>query len=89
MPQVGAIEIACGIFLLIGPKITKLISLLILSSVCVGAMYFRYILKDPTEELVILGVILFLLFIRLNLHASSTLSKTTSKEGGKESKKDK
>lgn len=92
MPQVGIIEIVAGVFLVIGPRITRLLSCLIMSSIMVGALFFVYKSKKPNEEMTVPAVVLFLAFIRLNLFFSPTTTTTTitkSKKMKKETKKEK
>lgn len=95
MPQIGYIEIVCGIFLCIGGRVARLISSLLLASIMVGALYFKYVLKDPREHLIFTGGVLLLLFLRLNLFVSEDSIKQVKKNdktenvknSGKEGKK--
>merc|ERR1712141_893307 len=66
MKQIGLIELAGATFLLIGPRIFKLFSCLLLSSVMIGAMYTLYLLADPIQTLVPAAVTLLALFIKLH-----------------------
>lgn len=65
--QIGAIEIICGLLLLIGPRIAKVLSSLVLASTTIGALYVHYILDDPLEKLACFAIILLMVFVRLNL----------------------
>lgn len=95
MPQIGAIEVVCGILLLIGPGITKMLSCLVLSSLVMGGLYFMYVLKDNQFRVVTLLFALFLLLLRLNMYVPSRqtnkgeLVLVSEKETEDENKKDK
>lgn len=95
MPQIGAIEVVCGILLLIGPGITKMLSCLVLSSLVMGGLYFMYVLKDNQFRVVTLLFALFLLLLRLNMYVPSRqtdkgeLVLASEKETEDENKKDK
>ena len=71
MPQIGAIEVVCGVLLLIGPGITKMLSCLVLSSLVMGGLYFMYVLEDNQFRVVTLLFTLFLLLLRLNMYVPS------------------
>lgn len=95
MPQIGAIEVVCGILLLIGPGITKMLSCLVLSSLVMGGLYFMYVLKDNQFRVVTLLFALFLLLLRLNMYVPNRqtnkgeLVLVSEKETEDENKKDK
>lgn len=95
MLQIGAIEVVCGILLLIGPGITKMLSCLVLSSLVMGGLYFMYVLKDNQFRVVTLLFALFLLLLRLNMYVPSRqtdkgeLVLVSEKETEDENKKDK
>ena len=66
MKQIGLIELAGATFLLMGPRIFKLFSCLLLSSVMIGAMYTLYVLGDPILSLAPAAVVLLALLIKLH-----------------------
>ena len=65
MRQIGVIEIAGGI-LLVGPRIFKMFSCLMLSSIMIGAMYTLHQLKEPMSKIAAPAIVLLLLFLRLH-----------------------
>jgi len=67
MPQIGAIEVVCGTLMVIGPRIAKVLSCLVLSSVLVGGMYFIFMLGQPLQYLIGFAVLLLLLLVRVNM----------------------
>ena len=87
MPQVGIVEIIAGTFLVVGPRLTRMLSCLVLSSVMVGALYFLHAANKPREHWIVPAILLFLTFIRLNMFLSPTV--TTSSQEKKKQKKEK
>ena len=66
MKQIGLIELAGATFLLMGPRIFKLFSSLLLSSIMIGAMYTHFQLADPLELYIMPAIILLTLFMKLH-----------------------
>jgi len=87
MPQVGVVEVIAGTFLVVGPRLTRMICCLVLSSLMVGALYFVKAANKPREEWVVPAVVLFLTFIRFNLFLSPTVIVTEKEK--KKNKKEK
>ena len=87
MPQVGIIEIIAGTFVVVGPRLTRMLCCLVLSSIMVGTLYFQHAGNKPREYWIAPAVILFLTFIRLNMFLSPTTTTITVEK--KKSKKEK
>jgi len=66
MKQIGLIELAGATFLLMGPRIFKLFSSLLLSSIMIGAMYTHFQLADPHELYIMPALVLLTLFMKLH-----------------------
>jgi len=90
MTQVGVVEVIAGTFLVLGPRVARMLSCLVLAFLMIGALYMTNMAKKPMEEIIIPGVVLFLTFSRLILFfVSTTLPQTEKKKGISDKRKSK